>query len=159
MNNSLDWLHTHTHQVHFHLIEPPIVFKVDEKPVSLHLLLTLQESHGHLYPLIKLLVQGETVHSTARPSGILESSSRQMDLWRFCGTRPSSKGETAHPRRQQETTGGSTRDGGTLSLPSMSWHQCELPERRSPRSKRTFSLIDPSPITRRELILLWTVWN
>lgn len=55
-------LNARTYHVHLHLIDRPVIFKVDEKPVSLLLqLLGLQQSHGHLEPLIKPLVQFNTV--------------------------------------------------------------------------------------------------
>lgn len=40
-------LNTQTHHVHLHHIDPPIIFKVIEKTLSLLLLLRVQQSHGH----------------------------------------------------------------------------------------------------------------
>lgn len=52
-DNPIEMLNTQTYHVHLQLIDPPIVFKTNEKPVSLLLLLLmgLQQSHGHLKPL------------------------------------------------------------------------------------------------------------
>lgn len=57
-------LKAQTHHVHIRLIDPPIIFKVDEKPLSpflLPLLLRGQQSHGHLKPLIKPPIQRNEV--------------------------------------------------------------------------------------------------
>lgn len=58
-NNPIERLSTQTYHVQLHLIDPPIVFKTNDKPVSLLLLLLmgLQQSHGHLKPLQKLVSQ------------------------------------------------------------------------------------------------------
>lgn len=58
-NNPIQRLSTQTYHVQLHLIDPPIVFKTNDKPVALLLLLLmgLQQSHGHLKPLQKLVSQ------------------------------------------------------------------------------------------------------
>lgn len=57
MTTNTQHLNTRTYHIHVHLIQP-IVFQVEEKPAFLTLLLLLvrlQQSQGHLKPLIKPL--------------------------------------------------------------------------------------------------------
>lgn len=52
-----------TYHVHLHIINGPVVVKVQETPVPLGLLqlLRLQQSHGHDEPSMKLLIHNNTV--------------------------------------------------------------------------------------------------
>lgn len=77
---------------------------------------------------------------------ILESNWRWSACWdlsRVCRRNPAQRGKSLNPR-QQLTVRVGTSDGGTLSLPLRSCHQCELP-RCCSDSKLTSSLIDLSP--------------